>query len=72
VRWKLIAECAAGMEGDELLKRHGDTTNALHPRVSFVPTILLDQVILCQVMYISAKNHFFYICPSTSHGNCVF
>jgi len=43
VRWKLVAECATGVEGDELLKRHGDATNALHPRVSFIPTVLLDQ-----------------------------
>jgi hypothetical protein len=51
VRWKLVAECAAGMEGDELLKHHGEATNALYPRVSFIPTVLLDQVILWQAMY---------------------
>jgi hypothetical protein len=72
VRWKLVAECAAGVEGDELLKHHGDVTNALHPRVSFIPTILLDQVILRQVMYTYAKNHFFYMGPSISHGDYVF
>jgi len=55
VRWKLVAECAAGMEGDELLKLHGEATNALHPRVSFIPTVLLDQVILWQVMFSYAK-----------------
>jgi hypothetical protein len=44
VKWKSIAECAAGNEGDELLKRHGDTTNTLYPRVNFIPTVLLNQV----------------------------
>jgi hypothetical protein len=44
VKWKSIAECAAGSEGDELLKHHGDTTNALYPRVTFIPTVLLNQV----------------------------
>lgn len=53
--WKLVAECAASMEGEELLKRHGEATNALHPSVSFIPTILLDQVILWQVMFSYAK-----------------
>lgn len=43
VKWKSIAECAAGSEGDELLKLHGDTTNALYPRVNFIPTVLLNQ-----------------------------
>jgi hypothetical protein len=43
------------MEGDELLKHHGEATNALHPRVSFIPTVLLDQVILWQVMFSYAK-----------------
>jgi interferon gamma-inducible protein 30 len=43
VTWKLVEECAEGLEGDELLKQHGEATNALHPRVSFIPTILLDQ-----------------------------
>jgi len=63
VRWKLVAECAAGMEGDELLKLHGEATDALHPRVSFIPTILLDQVILWQVMYSYAKK------PLLLHGS---
>lgn len=43
VKWKPISECAAGSEGDNLLKLHGDKTNKLHPRISFVPTILLDK-----------------------------
>jgi hypothetical protein len=44
VRWKDVEECAVGSEGDELLKKHGDATNALNLRVGFIPTILLDQV----------------------------
>lgn len=63
MRWKLVAECATGVEGDELLKRHGDATNALHPRVSFIPTVLLDQVILWRVMYFYAKK------PLLLHGS---
>ena len=55
--WKLVAECAAGKEGDELLKHHGEATNALNPKVSFIPTVLLDQVILWQVMYNCAKKN---------------
>ena len=44
INWKPIAECAASSEGDNLLKVHGDKTNDLMPRISFVPTILLDKV----------------------------
>jgi len=72
VTWKLVEECAEGLEGDELLKQHGEATNALHPRVSFIPTILLDQVILWRVMYFYAKIHFFYMGLSISHGNYFF
>ncbi|XP_021913568.1 GILT-like protein 1 isoform X2 [Zootermopsis nevadensis] len=43
VRWKEVVGCAVGSEGEELLKQHGEATNALNPRVSFVPTVLLDQ-----------------------------
>lgn len=33
-----------GPEGDLLLKKYGDATDALIPKVSFIPTILLDKV----------------------------
>jgi len=63
VSWKLVEECAASMEGDELLKRYGEATKALHPRVSFIPTVLLDQVILWRVMYFYSKK------PLLLHGS---
>ncbi|KAG8292501.1 antigen processing and presentation of exogenous peptide antigen via MHC class I [Homalodisca vitripennis] len=42
VNWSPILDCAKGKEGNDLLKEHGDSTNALNPKISFVPTILLN------------------------------
>uniref|UniRef100_A0A1B6K2I2 Gamma-interferon-inducible lysosomal thiol reductase n=1 Tax=Homalodisca liturata TaxID=320908 RepID=A0A1B6K2I2_9HEMI len=42
VNWGPILDCAKGKEGNDLLKEHGDSTNALNPKISFVPTILLN------------------------------
>jgi hypothetical protein len=75
VTWKSVAECAAGMEGDELLKHHGEATDALYPRVSFIPTILLDQVVLgkqCTIMRGGVRNHVLYMGPSISQGKFFF
>nr|CAD7258227.1 unnamed protein product [Timema shepardi] len=43
IAWEPILECATGSEGSDLLKRHGDATDALNPKATFIPTILLDQ-----------------------------
>lgn len=42
VDWAAISECAKGLEGNKLHKEAGDKTNALVPRVTFIPTIELD------------------------------
>ncbi|KAJ9586870.1 hypothetical protein L9F63_019552 [Diploptera punctata] len=60
VRWEQIAECAVSAEGDNLLKLHGDKTNSLHPRISFVPTILLDKKFESQPAVL--KNLFKEVC----------
>lgn len=39
---ELIQKCYDSPHGAELLKLHGDATNALRPPVSFIPTITLD------------------------------
>ncbi|CAD7085528.1 unnamed protein product [Hermetia illucens] len=39
---ELIQKCYESPHGAELLKLHGDATNSLRPRMSFVPTITLD------------------------------
>lgn len=44
VPWKLILNCAKGVEGDWFLKKYGELTVKLKPRMTFVPTILLNQV----------------------------
>ncbi|KAL1130334.1 hypothetical protein AAG570_013272 [Ranatra chinensis] len=42
VDWLPIQACALGIEGDALLKQHGDKTNSLVPRVTFIPTVLIN------------------------------
>ncbi|XP_054278013.1 GILT-like protein 1 [Macrosteles quadrilineatus] len=42
VDWAGISTCAKTTEGSNLLKIHGDSTHALSPPISFVPTILLN------------------------------
>lgn len=44
IPWKLILNCANGAQGDWLLKNYGELTNKLKQPISFVPTILLNQV----------------------------
>ena len=44
VPWKLILNCAKGVEGNWFLKKYGELTVKLKPRMTFVPTILLNQV----------------------------
>lgn len=40
--WSPILKCSQGREGEQLLKRHGETTAYLFPELTFVPTVLLN------------------------------
>lgn len=42
VDYEAINKCYDSPHGAELLKLHGEATNALRPHVSFIPTITLD------------------------------
>lgn len=42
VDWEPIQRCAGGVEGSELLKKYGEMTARLSPRVSFIPTVTLN------------------------------
>lgn len=42
--WNVIEECANSTEGSKLLQNHGETTNSLNPKISFVPTITFNHV----------------------------
>jgi len=44
LNWEAVQKCTIGDEGSQLLKRNGELTNALRPRVSFIPTVTLDGV----------------------------
>ncbi|KAK9497946.1 hypothetical protein O3M35_003841 [Rhynocoris fuscipes] len=43
INWFKVETCALGTEGELLLKEHGDRTHALSPKISFIPTILLNK-----------------------------
>lgn len=40
--WAPIRDCATSLEGKELHAMHGDDTHSLRPKVSFIPTVLLN------------------------------
>lgn len=42
IDWSVIDKCVDSREGQELLAMYGDDTHSLRPKISFVPTILLD------------------------------
>lgn len=42
INYSPISDCANGMEGIKLLKKHGERTNSLKPSVTFIPTIELN------------------------------
>jgi len=42
IDWQNILKCTESTEGGELLAMHGDDTNSLKPKVSFIPTVLLN------------------------------
>lgn len=44
VNWDSILECSQSKKGDLLLKNHGERTSAVRPKITFIPTVLLDEV----------------------------
>ena len=42
VEWDPIEKCSNSREGAELLKANGEETSSLDPRVSFIPTIVIN------------------------------
>lgn len=42
IDYEPIQKCYDSSHGAELLKLHGEATNALRPRMKFVPTVTLD------------------------------
>ncbi len=42
VHWETIRRCTSGREGQDLLAAAGRDTHALRPKVSFIPTIVID------------------------------
>lgn len=42
IDWTSIQTCASGREGQELLAMYGDDTHSLRPKISFIPTIVLN------------------------------
>ncbi|XP_046389017.1 GILT-like protein 1 [Ischnura elegans] len=42
INWEPIRTCASSLEGDLLLRKHGEDTHGLRPHVSFIPTVTLD------------------------------
>ncbi|KAF5273398.1 hypothetical protein FQA39_LY07415 [Lamprigera yunnana] len=62
-----IFNCSESSEGDELLARYGNQTLALHPRVSFVPTIIYNDVFDSELHYSSLYNFLGTACTILAH-----
>ena len=43
-----IQQCFESKQGNELLKANGEQTHALRPKISFIPTVTLDNAQLNQ------------------------
>ncbi|KAK6624939.1 hypothetical protein RUM44_011803 [Polyplax serrata] len=43
VDWSQILECANSIMGSTLLSEYGQMTDSLNPKMTFVPTVLLNQ-----------------------------
>lgn len=61
-----IQKCYTSLHGRELLKIAGEATNALRPKVSFIPTVLLDGQQGRQASIL--KDLLEEICQILSHG----
>ena len=62
-----ITKCFEGQRSKELLKMHGERTNALSPKMWFVPTITIDGSQGSQKLIL--KNLFIEVCKVLSgHG----
>lgn len=42
--YDMVATCASGIEGENLLHKNGEKTNGLNPQLYFVPWIIYDGV----------------------------
>lgn len=57
-----IKACAATIKGSLLLKEHGDRTNQLVPKPSFIPTIVIDNSLKISTLPALLKNLFGEVC----------
>ncbi|XP_072380238.1 GILT-like protein 1 [Diabrotica undecimpunctata] len=44
IKWEDIENCIKTGKGDELLAKYGDRTNAVTPKITFIPTIVFNDV----------------------------
>lgn len=62
--YKSILDCAKSNEGRRLLAKYGEVTNDLNPKVSFIPTITLDNEFDNQILIL--KNLLHQVCQRLS------
>lgn len=69
-----IRKCAIEQQGSLLLKKHGDRTHALSPKVKFIPTIELNDSQSFETQAVILKNLWGTVCsifhdkPSKCNG----
>ncbi|CAG9759942.1 unnamed protein product [Ceutorhynchus assimilis] len=62
-----INKCAIEQEGSLLLKKHGERTNSLHPKVKFIPTIELNNNQSFETQAVILKNLLIAVCRVYQH-----
>ena len=44
IDWKPISDCSRSDLGNVLLSNYGKVTHSLHPKIDFIPTVLINNV----------------------------
>ncbi|XP_028137093.1 GILT-like protein 1 [Diabrotica virgifera virgifera] len=56
IKWDDIDNCLKSGKGDELLAKYGDRTNAVTPKITFIPTIVFNDVYTDKLQELALKD----------------
>ncbi|KAJ8965019.1 hypothetical protein NQ314_004417 [Rhamnusium bicolor] len=56
ISWKSIQECFSSGQADELLVENGKRTDAVEPKITFIPTIVYNDIFSAALQNLSLTN----------------
>lgn len=68
INWGKINKCAHSSQGDDLLAKNGDKTNLLNPNLSFVPTIIYNDMFDDYLQEISLTDFLAVVCSKIKNN----